>query len=117
MWPEASARPGATFRSDFLRPCRTANHENSAFIFWRRNFFQSTVRPFSEPRIYQERTQRIQNWSPTKLPQRLVKTVGRLVKRARHWIFLAEGHEHRWGFGAMLDRILPLHVPIRNGWN
>jgi hypothetical protein len=37
--------------------------------------------------------QRISNWSPTSLQQRLVKTGGRLLKHARYyWLLLAESH-------------------------
>jgi len=49
---------------------------------------------------------RIGNWSLTSLPQRLVKTGGRLVKHARYcWLLLAEGHLTRRLFGAMVRRI------------
>jgi hypothetical protein len=55
---------------------------------------------------------RIKNWSLTSLPQRLVKTGGRLVKRARYyWLLLAEGHLNRRLFGQMLQRIWALPVP------
>jgi hypothetical protein len=43
----------------------------------------------------------IKTWSLTSLPQRLVKTGGRLVKHARYyWLFLAESHLTRRLFGA-----------------
>ena len=46
--------------------------------------------------------QRIEKWWLTSLQQRLVKTVGRLVKHARYyWLLLAE-HLNRRRFGAML---------------
>ena len=51
--------------------------------------------------------QRIGNWSLTGLPQRLVKTGGRLIKHARYyWLLLAESHLTRRMFGSMLWRIL-----------
>src|SRR5229473_5383664 len=56
---------------------------------------------------------RIENWSLTSLQQRLVKTGGRLVKRARHyWLPLAEGHLTRRVFGAILRRIWALPLPV-----
>jgi hypothetical protein len=55
---------------------------------------------------------RIENWSPTSLQQRLVKTGGRLVKHARYyWLMLAEGHLTRVRFAAMLRRIALLSLP------
>jgi hypothetical protein len=55
--------------------------------------------------------QRIRNWSPASLQQRLVKTGGRLVKHARyHRLLLAESHLTRRLFGAMLRRIWALPV-------
>jgi Transposase DDE domain group 1 len=55
---------------------------------------------------------RIENWSLTSLPQRLVKTGGRLVKHARYyWLLLAEEHLNRRRFGAMLSRIALLPIP------
>jgi len=55
---------------------------------------------------------RIRNWSLTSLQQRLVKTGGRLVKRARYyWLLLAESHLTRRLFGAMLGRIAALPLP------
>jgi hypothetical protein len=54
----------------------------------------------------------IENWSLTRLQQRLVKTGGRMVKYARYyWLLLAEGHLNRRRFGAMLRRIVMLPVP------
>lgn len=48
----------------------------------------------------------------TSLPQRLVKTGGRLVKHARYyWLLLAESHLTRRLFVAMLQRIWALPVP------
>jgi hypothetical protein len=45
----------------------------------------------------------------TSLQQRLVKTGGRLIKRARYyWLLLAESHLTRRLFGAILDRIAAL---------
>jgi hypothetical protein len=55
---------------------------------------------------------RIGNWSLTSLQQRLVKTGGRLVKRARcYWLLLAESHLTRRLFEAMVGRIAALPVP------
>ncbi|HKN23308.1 MAG TPA: transposase [Candidatus Acidoferrum sp.] len=49
------------------------------------------------------------NWSLTSLQQRLVKTGGRLVKRARyHWLLLAESHLTRRLFGSMPRRVATL---------
>ena len=49
--------------------------------------------------------QSIGNWSLTSLQQRLVKTGGRLIKRARYfWLLLAESHLTQPLFGAMLRR-------------
>jgi hypothetical protein len=49
---------------------------------------------------------RIDQWSPTGLQQRLVKTGGRLVKHARYyWLLLAESHLSCRLFGSMLRRI------------
>jgi hypothetical protein len=57
---------------------------------------------------------RIDAWSLTSLQQRLVKTGGRLVKRARYyWLLLAESHLTRRRFGTMLQRIWAL--PVRTG--
>jgi hypothetical protein len=57
---------------------------------------------------------RVDNWSLTSLPQRLVKTGGRLVKHARYyWLLLAESHLTRRLFGAMVRRIAAL--PIATG--
>lgn len=54
----------------------------------------------------------IENWSLTRLQQRLVKTGSRMVKYARYyWLLLAEGHLNRRRFGAMLRRIVMLPVP------
>ena len=56
---------------------------------------------------------RIERWSLTSLQQRLVKTGGRLVQHARYyWLFLAESHLTRHRFGAMLQRIWALPVPV-----
>jgi hypothetical protein len=55
---------------------------------------------------------RVGNWSLTSLQQRLVKTGGHLIKRARYyWLLLAEGHLMRRLFGAMVRRISALPVP------
>lgn len=55
---------------------------------------------------------RVDSWSFTSVQQRLVKTVGRLVKHARYYrLLLAEGHLTRRLFGAMLQRIRALPVP------
>ena len=52
---------------------------------------------------------RIDNWSLTSLQQRLMKTAGRLVKRARYyWLQLAESHLTRCLFAAMVPELLPL---------
>jgi hypothetical protein len=57
---------------------------------------------------------RIATWSLTSLQQRLVKTGGRLVKRARYyWLLLAESQLTRRRFGSMLRRIWAL--PVRTG--
>jgi hypothetical protein len=53
----------------------------------------------------------IEKWSLTSLQQRLVKTVGRLVKHARYWLSLPEGHLTRRRFGALLGRIALLPIP------
>ena len=56
--------------------------------------------------------QRIGKWSLTSLQQRLVKTGGRLVKRARYyWLLLAESHLTRRLFESMLGRIESLPLP------
>ena len=48
---------------------------------------------------------RIDSWSLTSLQQRLVKTGGRLTKRARYYgLLLAESHLTRRLFGSMLRR-------------
>ena len=48
---------------------------------------------------------RIKRWSLTSLQQRLVKTGGRLVKRARYyWLLLAQGHLTRRLFVALLRK-------------
>jgi hypothetical protein len=55
---------------------------------------------------------RIKSWSLTSLPQRLMKTGGRLVKHARYcWLLLAEGHLNRRLFGEMLGPIWALPSP------
>ena len=55
---------------------------------------------------------RINNWSVPSLPQRLVKTGGRLVKHARYyWLLLAESHLTWRLFGAMLGRSARPTVP------
>ena len=55
---------------------------------------------------------RIDHWSLTRGPQRLVKTGGRLVKHARYyWLLLAEGYLTRRLFGAMAQRIAALPAP------
>ena len=55
---------------------------------------------------------KIEGWSLTSLRQRLVKTGGRLVKRARYyWWMLAESHLRRRLFGSMVRRIAALPVP------
>jgi Transposase DDE domain group 1 len=54
----------------------------------------------------------IGNWSLISLPQRLVKTGGRLLKHARYyWLVLAESHLTRRLFGAMLGKIAALPSP------
>ena len=56
--------------------------------------------------------QKIGSWSSTSLPQRRVKTGGRLVKHAwYYWLLLAEGHLMRRLFRAMLRRIWALRLP------
>ena len=55
---------------------------------------------------------RIDVWSLVSVPQRLVKTAGRLIKHARYfWLLLAEGHLIRRLFGAILRRLKVLSVP------
>jgi hypothetical protein len=55
---------------------------------------------------------RIGDWSLTSLPQRLVKTGGRLVKHARYyWLLLAEGHLSRRLIGSRLRMIAALPLP------
>jgi hypothetical protein len=55
---------------------------------------------------------RIGTWSLTSLPQRLMKTGGRLVKHARYfWLLLAEGHLTRRLFGAIPRRLEALPLP------
>jgi hypothetical protein len=54
---------------------------------------------------------RIDAWSLTSLQQRLVKAGGRLIKHARYYWLLAEGHLHRRLFGWMMRRIYALPVP------
>ena len=55
---------------------------------------------------------KIENWSPTSLQQRLVKTGGRLVKHARYyWLLLAESHLTLRLFGSMLRRLEALPLP------
>ncbi len=55
---------------------------------------------------------RIVSWSFTSVQQRLVKTVGSVVKHARYyWLMLAESHLTRPLFEAMLRRIWALPVP------
>ena len=52
---------------------------------------------------------RIDTWSLTSLPQRLVTTGGRVVQHARYyWLLLAESHLTQRLFGAMLQRIWAL---------
>jgi hypothetical protein len=55
----------------------------------------------------------IDHWSVTSVQQRLVKTGGRLLKHARYdWLLLAESRLTRRLFGAMLQRIWALPVPV-----
>jgi hypothetical protein len=55
---------------------------------------------------------RIDGWSLASLQQRLVKTGGRLIKRARYyWLLLAESYLTRRVFGSMLRRIAALPSP------
>jgi Transposase DDE domain group 1 len=55
---------------------------------------------------------RIGTWSLTSLQQRLVKTGGRLIKRARYyWLLLAESPLTRRLFGNMLQKIAALPSP------
>jgi Transposase DDE domain group 1 len=56
--------------------------------------------------------QRIDHWSPTRVPQRLVKTGGRLVTHARYsWLMLAERQLTRRRFGSMVRRMAALPLP------
>jgi len=55
---------------------------------------------------------KVEHWALTSLPQRLVKTGGRLVKHARYyWLLLAESHLTRRLFGSMVRRIEAL-LPV-----
>ena len=55
---------------------------------------------------------RTDHWSLTSLPQRLVKTGGRLMKHARYYrLLLAEGHLTRRVFRAIPRRIWALLLP------
>ena len=57
---------------------------------------------------------RIDNWSLASLQRRLVKTGGRLVKRARYYLLLrAESHLTRRLFGSVVRRIEARPVPAR----
>jgi len=48
----------------------------------------------------------MQSWSLTSLPQRLVKTGGRLIRHARYFILqLADRHATQRLFGQILGRI------------
>jgi hypothetical protein len=64
---------------------------------------------------------KIENWSLTRLQQRLVKTGGKLVKHARYyWLLLAESHLTRRLFGSMVRRIdalavAPAVTPAKSG--
>jgi Transposase DDE domain group 1 len=61
---------------------------------------------------------RIDRWSLTSLQQRLLKTRGRLLKRAHHyWLLLAESHSTRRLFAGMLgtSRACPRRRGSR-GW-
>jgi hypothetical protein len=52
------------------------------------------------------------NARPSVQQQRLVKTGGRLIKRARYyWLLLAESHLTRRLFGGMLRKIAALPSP------
>jgi Transposase DDE domain group 1 len=56
--------------------------------------------------------QRIDHWSLTRVPQRLVKTGGRLVTHARYsWLMLAESQLTRRRFGSMVRRSAALPLP------
>jgi hypothetical protein len=58
---------------------------------------------------------RIENWSLTSLQQRLVKTGGGLIQRARHyWLMLAGSHPARRLFGSRVRRIAALAAAT--GW-
>jgi hypothetical protein len=55
---------------------------------------------------------RIRTWSLTSLPQRLVKTGGRLVKPAcYHSLLLAVGHLNPTLFGSMVSMLAALPPP------
>jgi hypothetical protein len=70
------------------------------------------VRSSARNKEFEHLPKRIENWSPTSLQQRLVKTGGRLVKHARYyWLMLAEGHLTRVRFAEMLRRIALLSLP------
>jgi hypothetical protein len=45
------------------------------------------------------------------LQQRLVKSGGQLIKHARYWLLLAEGHLTRRLFAGMLRKIAALPSP------
>jgi hypothetical protein len=54
----------------------------------------------------------IGKWSLNRLLQRVVKTGGHLVKRARcYWLLLAESHLSRRLFAGILDKIAALPPP------
>ena len=54
----------------------------------------------------------VATWSLTSLQQRLVKTGGRLIKRARYyWLLLAESHLTRRLFAGMQAKIAMLPSP------
>jgi hypothetical protein len=57
--------------------------------------------------------QRIDHWSLTRVPQRLVKTGGRVVTHARYdWLMLAESHLTRRLFGSLVRRMAALLPPV-----
>jgi hypothetical protein len=56
--------------------------------------------------------ERIEKWSVKSLQQRLIKTVGRLIRHARYyWLLLAESHLTGRLFSAMVRRIAALLLP------
>jgi hypothetical protein len=85
------------------RPAGRPSHKP---IVWYKDFLYQAASWKTARRV------RIEKWSLTSLQQRLVKTVGRLIKHARYyWLLLAESHLTRRLFAAMVRRIDALPLP------